>query len=125
MIDFVEERRKSIRKKVFLQGEIKLKDIKKNLPVWIKDISKDGMRLIFFKMFYCNKCPRLKDILHLKCDEKQKCKIYNFENLPEIFSNGEVFANIEGNDINKKYTIRWYKSFIDLNTIEFGIEFLN
>lgn len=122
--EITQERRKFARKKMFLQCLLKTEKCQ-NLYVWIKDFSENGMRLAFFRTFHCNKCSKLRNIFHLECDEMEKCDIYNFENLVNIFFKGEISAQIEGKEINRKYILRWYKSLVEFNTLEFGIEFLN
>jgi len=121
----LQEKRRAERKVVFLQCELEPKNLDLSLPVWIKNFSPYGMKLVFFKMFYCNKCPRLKDILHLECDMKEKCEVYNLEKLIEIISEGKIFAEVDNEYIEQEYKIKWYRAFSDLHTIEFGIEFLN
>ncbi|MCX7941461.1 MAG: hypothetical protein N2555_06825 [Endomicrobia bacterium] len=119
------ERRREKRIEVFLQGNLKIEGFEEHLPVWVKNISSYGMKLAFYRIFYCSNCSKLDDLLYFRCSESENCKLYNLENIVKFLSKGEIKISTKNENVSKSYQLKWFKIFPELSAIEFGVEFLN
>lgn len=115
------ERRRQERVNVSLEGCIKPKNSNKSFKVWINNLSILGMKLLFYKNFYCGDCliSQEKVFNNPYCS---KCEIYDLEKIKDLFKEGVISVELDREAIKQNYQMKWFK--IDDSKIEFGIEFV-
>lgn len=117
------ERRRVPRMNVLLSGEIEVnKSGLDNLRVWVENLSLYGMKLIFYRNFYCGKCFALKEKVVERCNE---CELGNLEKVKDILKEGKVIVSTPSDGIiQQNYIMRWSKTYPEEDKLEFGVEFL-